>query len=64
MVHNDTERILTVLDGNIQLLKLIVALQFTLPGVPLIYYGDEAGLRVEKIRIIERVIHGDMKIMI
>ena len=41
---SDTERILTVLDGNIQLLKIIVALQFTLPGVPLIYYGDEAGV--------------------
>lgn len=40
----DTERILTVLDGNIQLLKIIVALQFTLPGVPLIYYGDETGV--------------------
>ncbi|RII31818.1 glycoside hydrolase family 13 protein [Clostridium chromiireducens] len=42
---NDTERILTVLDGNIELLKLIVVIQFTLPGVPLIYYGDEAGLK-------------------
>ena len=41
---SDTERILTVLDGNIQFLKLIVALQFTLPGVPLIYYGDETGV--------------------
>ncbi|WP_294377427.1 glycoside hydrolase family 13 protein [uncultured Clostridium sp.] len=41
---SDTERILTVLDGNIQLLKIIVALQFTLPGVPLIYYGDETGV--------------------
>ena len=26
---HDTERILTVLDGNIEFLKLIVALQFT-----------------------------------
>lgn len=41
---HDTERILTVLDGQIQLLKLIVVMQITLPGVPLIYYGDEAGL--------------------
>ena len=41
---SDTERILTVLDGDVQYLKIIVALQFTLPGVPLIYYGDEAGL--------------------
>ena len=42
---NDTERILTVLDGNIELLRLIVVIQFTLPGVPLIYYGDETALK-------------------
>jgi glycosidase len=42
---NDTERILTVLDENIKLLKLLVVIQFTLPGVPIIYYGDEAGLK-------------------
>jgi glycosidase len=42
---NDTERILTVLDENIELLKLLVVIQFTLPGVPLIYYGDETGLK-------------------
>ena len=41
---SDTERILTVLDGDMQCLKMIVVLQFTFPGVPLIYYGDEAGL--------------------
>ena len=42
---NDTERILTVVDGSIELLKLLVVIQFTLPGVPLIYYGDETGLK-------------------
>ena len=42
---NDTERILTVLDENIELLRLLVVIQFTLPGVPLIYYGDETGLK-------------------
>lgn len=42
---NDTERILTVLDENIELLRLLVVIQFTLPGVPLIYYGDEIGLK-------------------
>ncbi|SFD44447.1 glycoside hydrolase family 13 protein [Clostridium uliginosum] len=41
---HDTERILTVLDEKIELLKLIVVLQMTLPGVPVVYYGDEAGL--------------------
>ncbi|AOR24713.1 glycoside hydrolase family 13 protein [Clostridium taeniosporum] len=42
---HDTERILTVLDGKFHLLKLILVLQMTLPGVPTIYYGDEAGLK-------------------
>ena len=41
---HDTERILSILDRRIELLKIIVVLQMTLPGVPLIYYGDEAGL--------------------
>lgn len=41
---HDTERILSVLDNKIYLMKLIVGLQMTFPGVPIIYYGDEAGL--------------------
>ena len=41
---HDTERILSILDRRIELLKIIVTLQMTLPGVPLVYYGDEAGL--------------------
>lgn len=42
--NHDTERILTLLNNNIALLNIAVLLQMTLPGVPLIYYGDEAGL--------------------
>lgn len=42
--NHDTERILTKLDGNIELLKLATVIQMTIPGVPLIYYGDEVGL--------------------
>jgi len=42
---SETERILSVLDENIELMKLLLVIQFTLPGVPLIYYGDEAGLK-------------------
>ena len=42
--NHDTERVLTILNNNISLLKLAVIIQMTLPGVPLIYYGDEAGL--------------------
>ena len=39
---HDTERILTVIK-NIKLLKAAAALQFSAPGVPCVYYGDEAG---------------------
>lgn len=45
---NDTERILTVLDDSIELLRLLAIIQFTLPGVPLICYGDEVGLKGRK----------------
>lgn len=41
---HDTERILTVLAGDQQKLKLAFFLLLTLPGVPCIYYGDEAGV--------------------
>ena len=40
---HDTERIGTVLPDTIAR-KCAVFLQFTLPGSPVIYYGDEAGL--------------------
>jgi len=46
---HDTERILTVFedmgDKASRYLKLAVAVQMTFPGVPVIYYGDEAGLK-------------------
>ncbi|MDZ5255373.1 glycoside hydrolase family 13 protein [Clostridium sp. LIBA-8841] len=42
--NHDTERVFTVLNENIKKLKLAICIQMTLPGVPLIYYGDEAGL--------------------
>ena len=42
--NHDTERVLTMLNNSVELLKEAVAIQMTLPGVPLIYYGDEAGL--------------------
>lgn len=43
---HDTERVITKLNIKEGLEKLImaVAIQMTMPGVPLIYYGDEAGL--------------------
>ncbi|KRM72186.1 glycoside hydrolase family 13 protein [Lacticaseibacillus brantae] len=41
---HDTPRVLTTLNGNLQQLQAIITLLFTLPGNPVIYYGDEVGL--------------------
>ncbi|MCL2300897.1 MAG: alpha-amylase family glycosyl hydrolase, partial [Firmicutes bacterium] len=51
---HDTPRALTRLmqktglDHALSRLKLCAALQYTLPGNPCVYYGDEAGLQGEK----------------
>ncbi|MFC6163922.1 glycoside hydrolase family 13 protein [Lactiplantibacillus dongliensis] len=39
---HDTPRILTMLQNDRQRLQLAVAMLMTLPGVPCLYYGDEA----------------------
>lgn len=41
---HDTARVRTVLEGNDALHRLAAILQFTYPGVPCIYYGDEIGM--------------------
>ena len=41
---HDTPRILTTFKGNISLLRIAFTIQMTLPGAPMVYYGDEAGL--------------------
>lgn len=41
---HDTERVRTVCDGEVSLVKLAFLFQFCYPGVPGIYYGDEIGL--------------------
>ena len=42
--NHDTPRILHSLGGNVQKLKMATLMQFSYIGVPMIYYGDEAGL--------------------
>lgn len=44
---HDTPRFLTLARGDKRRLKLAALLQFTYPGVPVIYYGDEVGLTGE-----------------
>ncbi|MFH1446267.1 MAG: glycoside hydrolase family 13 protein [Chloroflexota bacterium] len=41
---HDTRRIRTILKGNDYLHRLAAVIQFTFPGVPCVYYGDEIGL--------------------
>ncbi|MGL6106020.1 glycoside hydrolase family 13 protein [Romboutsia sp.] len=41
---HDVARIKTVLDNDIDKVKLAVAIQATFEGIPYIYYGDEAGI--------------------
>uniref|UniRef100_UPI00403F3C8C glycoside hydrolase family 13 protein n=1 Tax=Candidatus Enterococcus willemsii TaxID=1857215 RepID=UPI00403F3C8C len=41
---HDTERILTMLGNHVKKLDLAFGLMFLFPGIPCIYYGDEAGL--------------------
>lgn len=41
---HDTARIRTIVGGNEALHRLATIVQFTFPGVPCIYYGDELGL--------------------
>ena len=41
---HDRERVLTVLGGDKRALRQLTVLQYAMPGVPCIYYGDEAGM--------------------
>jgi cyclomaltodextrinase / maltogenic alpha-amylase / neopullulanase len=41
---HDTPRLLTMVGGDAAAVRLAHLLQFTLPGAPCIYYGDEIGL--------------------
>jgi len=41
---HDTPRFLSLCNGNLNRMKLAIAFQMTFPGMPAIYYGDEAGM--------------------
>lgn len=42
---HDTERIITYLNDQIDLVKMAYLFMFSMPGAPAIYYGDEIGLK-------------------
>jgi len=42
---HDTPRFLTLCNGDEKRFELAAVFQFTFPGVPLIYYGDEVGMQ-------------------
>jgi glycosidase len=44
---HDTPRILTLCKGDVGRAIIAIALQMTLPGVPMVYYGDEIGMEGE-----------------
>jgi glycosidase len=41
---HDTERFLTLSEGDVRKVKLGVLMQMTYPGAPMMYYGDEIGM--------------------
>ncbi len=42
--NHDMERIGTVANAHVEKLKMAAFIQFTLPGLPYVYYGDELGM--------------------
>jgi cyclomaltodextrinase len=45
---HDTRRLWTAMGGDLNKVKLAIFLQFSYPGAPSIYYGDEIGMQGEK----------------
>jgi oligo-1,6-glucosidase/alpha-glucosidase len=42
--NHDQKRILSKIGGNLRLAKILALLQFTVRGVPVVYYGEEIGM--------------------
>lgn len=46
---HDTTRILDIIGDDIDIYRIILSLQFTLPGVPVVLYGEEVGISSGKV---------------
>jgi oligo-1,6-glucosidase/alpha-glucosidase len=49
--NHDRDRYLSLLNGDIRKAKLLATMQFTLRGVPFIYYGEEIGMENVKFKL-------------
>jgi len=58
---HDTERIWTALGGDLAKVKLAFLFQFTYPGAPAVYYGDETGIEGGKDPACRRTFLWDRK---
>jgi alpha-amylase len=48
LTNHDQNRVMSVLNGNVEKAKVAAALMLTSPGTPFIYYGEEIGMEGEK----------------
>ncbi len=48
LANHDQTRSLTQFGGNIEMARVAAMIQFTLPGVPFVYYGEEIGMLGDK----------------
>lgn len=48
LANHDQDRTLSVLDGSVTKARMAAFLQFTVPGIPFVYYGEEIGMSGRK----------------
>jgi alpha-amylase len=48
LTNHDQNRVMSVLNGNLNRAKIAAAMLFTAPGTPFIYYGEEIGMTGKK----------------
>ncbi len=48
LTNHDQNRVMSVLNGDVEKAKVAAALMLTLPGTPFIYYGEEIGMQGKK----------------